>query len=305
MRTRIGHAYGRRLLSLLLALVICFGAIGLGTLTASAANRTGDTDGDGNVTARDARFVLRLSARLETATAAQKAAADVDGDGKVTAKDARIILRVSARLTSFEKAVEENEIAKMLADMGKEANAFRSCNGYFAGYVYNENDEGQPLSIALRGNDYSIDGVVDGILFRIVCIDGSLYILRPSTKQYAELTDELMNTIGLTREDLVLPFVPQSNPESLADIEAFTVEDEGVEYLCTMISNPEKTAAVCYYTIGDKLDEIDVIDLETEEVVSWMTFTTVSDVVPRDYLSLDGYHASEFTDMFADILIYL
>lgn len=287
--------------ALFLVLLISCLALSVPTL----ALEPGDMDGDAKVTAKDARFVLRLSARLETASDAQKASADADEDGKITAKDARIILRVSARLTSFEKAVEENEIAKMLADMGKEANAFRSCNGYFAGYVYNENDEGQPLSIALRGNDYSIDGVVDGILFRIVCIDGSLYILRPSTKQYAELTDELMNTIGLTREDLVLPFVPQSNPESLADIEAFTVEDEGVEYLCTMISNPEKTAAVCYYTIGDKLDEIDVIDLETEEVVSWMTFTTVSDVVPRDYLSLDGYHASEFTDMFADILIYL
>lgn len=58
----------------------------------------GDIDGDGKVTAADARVGLRDSVDLEKLTKRQKRAADVDGDGKVTAADAREILRKSVGL---------------------------------------------------------------------------------------------------------------------------------------------------------------------------------------------------------------
>lgn len=58
----------------------------------------GDVDGDGRVTAKDAREALRASAKLDTLTADEKMRADTDGDGTVTAKDARTILRKSANL---------------------------------------------------------------------------------------------------------------------------------------------------------------------------------------------------------------
>lgn len=58
----------------------------------------GDVNGDGKITAADARQALRASARLENLNDKQTAAADINGDGKVTASDARSILRKSARL---------------------------------------------------------------------------------------------------------------------------------------------------------------------------------------------------------------
>jgi|GEM_PF-2925887 len=58
----------------------------------------GDVDGDGKVTAADAREALRASVNLEKLTEAQKKAADMDGDGKITASDARDILRKSVGL---------------------------------------------------------------------------------------------------------------------------------------------------------------------------------------------------------------
>lgn len=64
---------------------------------------TGDINGDGKVTASDARAALRISANLVIPDETQKLAADVNGDGKVTASDARKILRVSASLDSFDK----------------------------------------------------------------------------------------------------------------------------------------------------------------------------------------------------------
>lgn len=62
----------------------------------------GDVDGDGVVTAADARLILRRAAKLISFTADQDWLADVDDDGEVTAADARIVLRVAAGLEVLE-----------------------------------------------------------------------------------------------------------------------------------------------------------------------------------------------------------
>lgn len=67
----------------------------------------GDVDGDGKVTAADARRILRRAAKLIVLTNEEEIRADVDKDGKITAKDARKVLRVSARLDTFEEVTTE------------------------------------------------------------------------------------------------------------------------------------------------------------------------------------------------------
>ena len=61
----------------------------------------GDVDGDGQITAADARLVLRASSGLESLTPEQQEAADINRDGVVTAADARQILRISAKLENL------------------------------------------------------------------------------------------------------------------------------------------------------------------------------------------------------------
>ncbi len=58
----------------------------------------GDLNGDGKITAADARLVLRISAKLDSPTPEQAKAADFNGDGKVNAADARLVLRKAAKL---------------------------------------------------------------------------------------------------------------------------------------------------------------------------------------------------------------
>ena len=67
----------------------------------------GDVDGDGKVTAADARRILRRAAKLVVFTNEENVRADVDKDGKITAKDARKVLRVSARLDTFDEVTTE------------------------------------------------------------------------------------------------------------------------------------------------------------------------------------------------------
>lgn len=58
----------------------------------------GDVNGDGKITTKDARAILRISARLDIPDDNAREAADVDSNGKVTVKEARIVLRFAARL---------------------------------------------------------------------------------------------------------------------------------------------------------------------------------------------------------------
>ncbi len=60
--------------------------------------RKGDNNGDGMVTAEDARFALRTAVELETPTGWRLEACDVDGNEGVTAEDARVILRAAVEI---------------------------------------------------------------------------------------------------------------------------------------------------------------------------------------------------------------
>ena len=57
-----------------------------------------DADGDGSISASDARLALRASVGLDELSRAQTLAADRDSSGKVEASDARAILRRSVGL---------------------------------------------------------------------------------------------------------------------------------------------------------------------------------------------------------------
>ncbi|MBR2414476.1 MAG: hypothetical protein IKB13_08245 [Clostridia bacterium] len=61
----------------------------------------GDVDGNGTVTAADARLALRASVSLEVLDEKQLLSADVDGIAGVTAADARLILRASVGLETL------------------------------------------------------------------------------------------------------------------------------------------------------------------------------------------------------------
>lgn len=62
----------------------------------------GDINGDGSVTAADARLTLRKSVSLETLGDWQIASADIDATGTITAADARMILRASVKLENLD-----------------------------------------------------------------------------------------------------------------------------------------------------------------------------------------------------------
>lgn len=106
----------KRFLSILLALVMLITAVPFGSLVASAEVDTeelvlGDGNGDGKVTAIDARIVLQIVAGLVTPTEEQMVTLDYNKDAEVTALDARKILRSVAGLQDY--ATTTNEILEV------------------------------------------------------------------------------------------------------------------------------------------------------------------------------------------------
>lgn len=79
--------------------------VGMLPLMNAASVRAGDIGGDGEISADDARFALRLSVGLDKAAYTAKQYADADGDGIISAGDARHLLRVAVNLE------EESELA--------------------------------------------------------------------------------------------------------------------------------------------------------------------------------------------------
>ena len=88
----------KRILSVILCALMLVSILPAGIASAFTA---GDIDNDTNVSAADARLVLRASVGLETFTAEQIAAADVDGVEGISAADARLVLRASVGLETL------------------------------------------------------------------------------------------------------------------------------------------------------------------------------------------------------------
>lgn len=94
----------KRILSLLLtALMVVTGSVSV------LAFLPGDLDGDGRISASDARTILRAAAFLDPLNANEEKTADIDGDGRVTATDARIALRIAASLDKIDNYIQEEE----------------------------------------------------------------------------------------------------------------------------------------------------------------------------------------------------
>ena len=90
-----------KILSLLCAVSVCL-AVYSGGFSANAS-LVGDINGDGIVSAEDAREILRLCVGVDPMTDKMKLLADLDRDGSVGAEDARLALRLAIGLTSDKK----------------------------------------------------------------------------------------------------------------------------------------------------------------------------------------------------------
>ncbi len=83
----------KKVISIILAVVLAVSMLGV---TAFADGLRGDVDGNGSITAVDARLILQAVVGLNVVE--DKTSYDIDGNGSITAVDARIVLQIVAGL---------------------------------------------------------------------------------------------------------------------------------------------------------------------------------------------------------------
>ena len=93
----------RKLCKILTVITVTVMCLCIAGVSANAAAYYGDVDLDGNVTASDARKVLRHSAKIQLLDESLFTRADVNLDKTINASDARLVLRVAAKLDEFEE----------------------------------------------------------------------------------------------------------------------------------------------------------------------------------------------------------
>ena len=121
-------------------------------------HRTGDVDGDGLVTSKDARLALRMAAQLDPGNGMGALAADIDRSGGTESADARKILRVAAKIDIFR--VKES---LYISDAAKEPYVYRigALNDAATQYQWvAEVDPAEGLTVTEQTVDRSKDGEV-------------------------------------------------------------------------------------------------------------------------------------------------
>ncbi len=130
----------KKIISIILAVVLGCSMLGV---TALAENLKGDVNGDGNVTAVDARLILQVV--VGSIVAEDKTLYDVDGNGEITAVDARIVLQIVAGLIEQPDVedkpfdTKEEQLAYFVTSFnGVKTNAVTATNGNTKLYNYND-----------------------------------------------------------------------------------------------------------------------------------------------------------------------
>ena len=197
------------LMSVLIATLTIFAVVAeIGTEEVPPFSQ-GDVNGDGKITAVDARLALRGSAKLIELTEQQQKAADINGDGKVTAADARRILRISAKLEDIPAQsmqwqwwadVDDNHV--VITD--------ENGNGYINNRIlifFNTNDINQIQSVIS-----SIDGKILGHSLKKyqveIAVKANIEEIREICKQVSKLDGVLAAWPEFTFQDFSNQSIP-------------------------------------------------------------------------------------------------
>ncbi|MBQ7962762.1 MAG: hypothetical protein IJ289_09205 [Clostridia bacterium] len=178
-------------------------------------------------------------------------------------------------------------------------NAFfeRSC--YIQGAMYS-GGTGDPLAMSFNGDEFEILTNLDGTEVSIMRVAGVMYIKRPATKQYVELTDSAMDMLGLDPEMFNLSIGGADFTDMDSKLYAtYDITVNGEKGVCHEYVNSGQTFK--FYSVDGQLKQIDTCD-ESGEVVSQIMVSYFSESIPGDQMTLKGYEKSSITALFADML---
>lgn len=286
-------------------------------LAGAADVMLGDANGDGRITAMDARTALRASARLETLTEEQFVAADVNFDGKVSALDARMILRAASRIEALPEMPTDdpsNEYESTLTDetttddetttLAPEPDTGvivedypESIDAFFNGEFYLDGDMGTTgdiIAVKMATNKSGTEIVMDSgsAQLSLLAMRSSSYLKVISSdgkKYYVELTKSMMEQYGVDFGDI------------LGELSFASIEDAGNPILtkdtldgkeCDVYTfTKEDGSLMKFYADGDNVTKIAACDANGNESTT-IFVNELSAEIPKTMLTTKGFTAT-------------
>lgn len=219
----------KRILTIILAVMLAFGALSIGA--SAAIYDYGDVNTDKTINSSDALLALQSSTGLKTIKPIQTALADVNDDGKVNSSDALAILMFSTgKTTSFQKT-DKNTLKV------KNVNPVVNSKKYTIGLTMSEAGMSIDCSMATDGTSRVITASYLGIEMRFLEKSGKTYLLVPMLKAYCEMESPDMFA-GLQEAMLYLLQIDgvysKTTKEKIGtttyDCETFYIDDSEAKY---------------------------------------------------------------------------
>ena len=309
-----------RLIAAILSLVMIFSSASI--LVNADSFMLGDVDGNGKITAMDARTVLRAAAKIETLPEKYVVAADVNFDGKVTAMDARMILRASSRVEPLPEMpsedvseTEKTTIAEPTETTTDETTTIppetttqepepdtgvvvteypEAISSFFKGAFYlngRMGSDGEVMTVKMATNKSGTEIVMEsnsGTL-SIYATKSSSYLKVITTdgkKYYVEMTKSMMENYGIDFTDALgdFSFLETENPG-----EAVLTKEEYDGKLCDVYTfGKEDGSAMVFYADGEDVLKITVREKGGKESTA-IYVDELSGTIPKTMLTIKGF----------------
>ncbi|MCR5040694.1 MAG: dockerin type I repeat-containing protein [Clostridia bacterium] len=242
-----------RVLAVFLAVLIAAGSAAAIFAWAESVPVLGDPDGDGEVTASDARTALRIAIKADTAESGVVWACDVDGDPGVTSADARYILRYALDIEKFfvSRRFGEEEDSSAAAD----AAVTEGDEYYITGKFKTSADTAyEPFAIAVKGSDVYASTHFEDITVAILSLNGELYLISLDREDYCivdESSARILDSMGLSAKEMtdamasLTDVVKQGEPSQI-----YETDRNGMHYLVKVFEEPDGGTTLLWYLNG-------------------------------------------------------
>lgn len=153
-------------------------------------------------------------------------------------------------------------------------------DGSYAGYNTN---------VAMNGTSLvQVTTSISGIYMGILIDNGVTYLVAPLTLTYVELTDTVLEFIGIEADELVDISSFTLDEDDVTSLSAYTVTIDDVDGYCIVSESDELEEITYIYLIDDDIVQIVTYDTDGNET-SCMVITTFSTTIPSDQLNIAYY----------------
>lgn len=200
---------------------------------------------------------------------------------------------------NIEGSSEENTVnAETLGNTDTLIKAFFNKTFFLKGALYS-GDSGDPIHMAMNGDDFEVLTNIDGTELSFLRIDGKMYIKRTATMQYIPLTTAFFKLLGIDPDTMTFDF-GEVNYDSIKDsavISNVTINKK--PGICYSFKNNDQSFK--FFFEEDDLKQI-VIYNEDGSVASEFSIDYFSATIPDDQLTIEGYKKTGIGTIFADLM---